>query len=98
MDVIIKEKKKKLILDQKDVPNSYGACLVYHERFEHLWEAHRLKNILKLKIVQKVQHIFQNIYSLGNLCTHTDTQAFRTMPTVVLVKHSALFRITEWNN
>lgn len=54
MDVIIKakeKKKKQLILDQKDVPNSYGACLVYHERFEHLWEAHRLKNILKLKIV-----------------------------------------------
>lgn len=54
MDVIIKAKEKKknqLILDQKDVPNSYGACLVYHERFEHLWEAHRLKNILKLKIV-----------------------------------------------
>jgi len=43
----IKAKKNNRILDQKDVPNSYGACPVYHERFEHLWEAHHLKNIFK---------------------------------------------------
>lgn len=47
MDISIKAKKNNLILDQKDAPNSYGACPVYHGRFEHLWEAHRLKNIFK---------------------------------------------------
>lgn len=84
MDISIKAKKNNLILDQKDAPNNYGVCPVYHGRFEHLWEAHHLKNILKWKIVEKFQHIFQTLCTLDNLlCTQTDALAFRIIVTVL---------------